>query len=145
MMKNDKFCLWQVLLPLLPLLILLPLLPLLILLASCRKSAEETADNLRIEKLHQLDELLNAQSPQAKAEIEKGMQQAKDSLTFYEYYARKGRWFCQSATPDSTVGYVDRTLRFALRQPDTPRRNGLLAYTYNCQGINYHNFHRKAD
>ena len=45
----------------------------------------------------------------------------------------------------STVGYVDRTLRFALRQPDTPRRNGLLAYTYNCQGINYHNFHRKAD
>ena len=54
MMKNDKFCLWQV---------LLPLLPLLILLASCRKSAEETADILRIEKLHQLDELLNAQSP----------------------------------------------------------------------------------
>lgn len=115
------------------------------ILASCRKSAEETADNLRIEKLHQLDELLNAQSPQAKAEIEKGMKLAKDSLTFYEYYARKGRWFCQSATPDSTVGYVDRTLRFALRQPDTPRRNGLLAYTYNCQGINYHNFHRKAD
>lgn len=60
--ENDKFNLWQV---------LLPLLPLLILLASCRKSAEETADNLRIEKLHQLDELLNAQSPQAKAEIEK--------------------------------------------------------------------------
>lgn len=136
MMKNDKFCLWQV---------LLPLLPLLMILASCRKSAEETADNLRIEKLHQLDELLNAQSPQAKAEIEKGMKLAKDSLTFYEYYARKGRWFCQSATPDSIVGYVDRTLRFALRQPDTPRRNGLLAYTYNCQGINYHNFHRKAD
>ena len=136
MMKNDKFCLWQV---------LLPLLPLLMILASCRKSAEETADNLRIEKLHQLDELLNAQSPQAKTEIEKGMKLAKDSLTFYEYYARKGRWFCQSATPDSTVGYVDRTLRFALRQPDTPRRNGLLAYTYNCQGINYHNFHRKAD
>ena len=136
MMKNDKFCLWQV---------LLPLLPLLMILASCRKSAEETADNLRIEKLHQLDELLNAQSPQAKTEIEKGMKLAKDSLTFYEYYARKGRWFCQSATPDSTVGYVDRTLHFALRQPDTPRRNGLLAYTYNCQGINYHNFHRKAD
>jgi hypothetical protein len=136
MMKNDKFNLWQV---------LLPLLPLLMILASCRKSAEETADNLRIEKLHQLDELLNAQSPQAKMEIEKGMKLAKDSLTFYEYYARKGRWFCQSATPDSTVGYVDRTLRFALRQPDTPRRNGLLAYTYNCQGINYHNFHRKAD
>lgn len=73
MMKNDKFCLWQV---------LLPFLPLLILLASCRKSAEETADNLRIEKLHQLDELLNAQSPQAKTEIEKGMKLAKDSLTF---------------------------------------------------------------
>ena len=52
MMNNDKLNLWQV---------LLPLLPLLMVLASCRKSAEETADNLRIEKLHQLDELLNAQ------------------------------------------------------------------------------------
>lgn len=60
--ENDKLNLWQV---------LLPLLPLLMLLASCRKSAEETTDNLRIEKLHQLDELLNAQSPQAKTEIEK--------------------------------------------------------------------------
>lgn len=57
--ENDKLNLWQV------------LLPLLMVLASCRKSAEETADNLRIEKLHQLDELLNAQSPQAKTEIEK--------------------------------------------------------------------------
>lgn len=38
--ENDKLNLWQV---------LLPLLPLLMLLASCRKSAEETADNLRIE------------------------------------------------------------------------------------------------
>lgn len=133
MTKNDKFYVWLV------------LLPLLLLFASCQKSAEENADRQRIEQLHQLDELLNAQSPQAMKEIEKGMQQAGDSLAFYEYYVRKGRWFCQSATPDSTVGYIDRTIRFALHQPETPRRNGILAYAYNCQGINYHNFHRKAD
>ncbi len=133
MTKNDKFYVGLV------------LLPLLLLFASCQKSAEENADRQRIEQLHQLDELLNAQSPQAMKEIEKGMQQAGDSLAFYEYYVRKGRWFCQSATPDSTVGYIDRTIRFALHQPETPRRNGILAYAYNCQGINYHNFHRKAD
>lgn len=133
MTKNDKFYVGLV------------LLPLLLLFASCQKSAEEKADRQRIEQLHQLDELLNAQSPQAMKEIEKGMQQAGDSLAFYEYYVRKGRWFCQSATPDSTVGYIDRTIRFALHQPETPRRNGILAYAYNCQGINYHNFHRKAD
>ena len=133
MTKNDKFYVGLV------------LLPLLLLFASCQKSAEENADRQRIEQLHQLDELLNAQSPQAMKEIEKGMQQAGDSLAFYEYYVRKGRWFCQSATPDSTVGYIDRTIRFALYQPETPRRNGILAYAYNCQGINYHNFHRKAD
>lgn len=133
MTKNDKFYVGLV------------LLPLLLLFASCQKSAEDDADRLRIEQLHQLDELLNAQSPQAMKEIEKGMQQAGDSLAFYEYYVRKGRWFCQSATPDSTVGYIDRTIRFALHLPETPRRNGLLAYAYNCQGINYHNFHRKAD
>lgn len=133
MTKNDKFYVGLV------------LLPLLLLFASCQKSADENADRQRIEQLHQLDELLNAQSPQAMKEIEKGMQQAGDSLAFYEYYVRKGRWFCQSATPDSTVGYIDRTIRFALHQPETPRRNGILAYAYNCQGINYHNFHRKAD
>lgn len=133
MTKNDKFYVGLV------------LLPLLLLFASCQKSAEENADRQRIEQLHQLDELLNAQSPQAMKEIEKGMQQAGDSLAFYEYYVRKGRWFCQSATPDSTVGYIDRTIRFALHQPETPRRNGILAYAYNCQEINYHNFHRKAD
>lgn len=133
MTKNDKFYVGLV------------LLPLLLLFASCQKSAEENADRQRIEQLHQLDELLNAQSPQAMKEIEKGMQQAGDSLAFYEYYVRKGRWFCQSATPDSTLGYIDRTIRFALHQPETPRRNGILAYAYNCQGINYHNFHRKAD
>lgn len=133
MTKNDKFYVGLV------------LLPLLLLFASCQKSAEENADRQRIEQLHQLDELLNAQSPQAMKVIEKGMQQAGDSLAFYEYYVRKGRWFCQSATPDSTVGYIDRTLRFAFHLPETPRRNGLLAYAYNCQGINYHNFHRKAD
>ena len=133
MTKNDKFYVGLV------------LLPLLLLFASCQKSAEENADRQRIEQLHQLDELLNAQSPQAMKEIEKGMQQAGDSLAFYEYYVRKGSWFCQSATPDSTVGYIDRTIRFALHQPETPRRNGILAYAYNCQGINYHNFHRKAD
>lgn len=133
MTKNDKFYVGLV------------LLPLLLLFASCQKSAEENADRQRIEQLHQLDELLNAQSPQAMKEIEKGMQQAGDSLAFYEYYVRKGRWFCQSATPDSTVGYIDRTIRFALHLPETPRRNGILAYAYNCQGINYHNFHRKAD
>lgn len=133
MTKNDKFYVGLV------------LLPLLLLFASCQKSAEDDADRQRIEQLHQLDELLNAQSPQAMKEIEKGMQQAGDSLAFYEYYVRKGRWFCQSATPDSTVGYIDRTIRFALHLPETPRRNGLLAYAYNCQGINYHNFHRKAD
>ena len=123
----------------------LVLLLLMGLMASCGHTVDEKADAQRVGRLHQLDELLGAQSPDALKEIEKGMREAKDSMAYYECYVRKGRWFCQSDTPDSTVNYVDRTIRFALSQPDTPRRNGLLAYTYNCKAINYHNFHRKAD
>ncbi len=120
-------------------------LPLFALLVSCHHLADDGGDAERIAALHQLDDSLSKQSPASVALIEKGMRQAKDSLTYYEYYAHKARWFCQSSTPDSTVDYVDRTLAFALQQPETPRCNGLLAYAYNTQGVNFHNFHRKTD
>lgn len=115
------------------------------LLVSCRHSADNEDDSKRIASLHQLDDSLNAQSPATIALIEKGMRQSTDSFSYYEYYVRKGRWFCQSSNPDSTVDYIDRTLDFALRQPETLRRNGLLAYAYNTKGVNLHNFHRKAN
>lgn len=102
-------------------------------------------DEQRKSALRQVDELLKTQSPEAVSLIDKGLHEAGDSTAYYEFYVRKGCWFSQSSVPDSMAKYVNATINFALRQRDTPRRNGLLAFAYNCQGNNYHNFHRKAD
>lgn len=120
------------------------LIVVLALTVSC-KHTNGSSDTQRVEALHKVDEALAVQSPDAIRLVEEGLRQAKDSISYYEYYVRKGRWFCQSATPDSMVGYIDRTVNYALSLPETPRRNGLLAYAYNSQGVNYHNFHRKAE
>lgn len=125
------------------LLVFMPVFLLLGLLVSCRNAGGERTQDT--DALHQVDESLAVQSPRAMESIDKGMARAKDSLSYYEFYARKGRWFALSATPDSMVGYIDRAISFALAQPEGPRRNALLAYAYNCRASNYHNFHRKAD
>lgn len=117
----------------------------LVLLASCRQSSDEADNGQRAKVLRQVDKALATQSADAIRIIEGGLGQAKDSISYYEYYVRKGRWFCQSATPDSMVKYIDQTINYALRLPESSRRNGLLAYAYNCQAVNCHNFHRKAD
>ena len=113
--------------------------------ASCQHERGTDADARRKMALHLLDESLNSQSPDALRKITQGMRQAPDSLSYYEYFARKGRWLCQSSRTDSTLWYNRRVLQFANGLPDSPRRNSLLAYTYNCQALNYHNFHKNAD
>ena len=56
-----------------------------------------------------------------------------------------GKYFCLSATPDSMVPYIDKVVQFAKKQPESPRRNSLLAFAYNTQAANYHNFHKKGE
>ena len=123
----------------------LALMALLTLTGSCQHTCGDASDEQRVNALRHVDEALAVQSPAAIRLIDGGLRKAKDSISFYEYYVRKGRWFCQSATPDSMVGYIDRAISYATRLPESSRRNGLLAYAYNCQGVNYHNFHRKAE
>lgn len=89
-----------------------------------------------------IDDSIDAQSPHTKQMIEQGMAKAEDSLTFYECYARLGKYYCLSNTPDSLNRYIDGTIAFCQRTPESPRSNSLLAYAYNCRAINYHNFHR---
>lgn len=97
------------------------------------------------ERLHQLDNAIESYSPDATKMINKGMKQAKDSITYYEYYARYGKHFLLSPTPDSITPYVSSTLRFANRQEETPRINTLKAYALNTMAINDHNFRRNPD
>jgi len=80
----------------------------------------------------------------ARKQIAKGMETSPDSLTYYEYMARLGKLLVLSSTPDSMLLYTLQVVSFAQRQPESPRRNSLLAYAYNCQGGYYHNFHKNT-
>ena len=81
----------------------------------------------------------------ARKKIDDGMKNASDSLTYYEYMSRLGKLFVLSSSPDSMPQYINPVVEFAEHQPESPRRNSLLAYAYNCQAGNYHNFHKKRE
>lgn len=124
------------------------LLAIFLLLASCsggRRHGLQNARKGQLMSLSSLDDSVKKQSPLARKLIGQGMASAEDSLTYYEYYVRMGQYFCLSSTPDSMVEYIDRTIAFASRQPKSPRLCALLAYAYNCQAANYHNFHKNPD
>lgn len=113
-------------------------------ISACRRSADSSVESRR-RAYAVIDDSIKAQSPHVRDMIYDGMDNASDSMTYYEYYVRMGKYFCLSETPDSLVPYIDGTIRFALCQPVSPRRNSLLAFAYNCQAANYHNFHKKPD
>lgn len=77
--------------------------------------------------------------------IKKALASATDSLTYYEYYVRKAKYFCLSATPDSMYPILDKTISYCKLQSATERRNSLLAYAYNCKAIAYHNYRKNPD
>ena len=112
---------------------------------ACQRPAGSTDTDEYRGALQKVDDSIAAQSPQARKMVEQGLKAAEDSFAFYEYYARMGKYFCLSATPDSMVPYIDKVVQFAKKQPESPRRNSLLAFAYNTQAANYHNFHKKGE
>ena len=116
-----------------------------LLVAACQRPAGSAeSDEYRV-ALRKVDDSIAAQSPLARKLVEQGLKEAEDSFAFYEYYSRMGKYFCLSSTPDSMVPYIDKVIQFAKQQPESPRRNSLLAFAYNTQAANYHNFHKKGD
>ena len=116
-----------------------------LLVAACQRPAGSAETDEARETLRKVDDSIAAQSPLARKLVEQGLKEAKDSFAFYEYYSRMGKYFCLSSTPDSMVPYIDKVIQFAKQQPESPRRNSLLAFAYNTQAANYHNFHKKGD
>lgn len=114
-------------------------------ISACRRTDSDGSTESRRQAYAVIDDSIKAHSLHVRDMIYDGMGNARDSMTYYEYYVRMGKYFCLSETPDSLVPYIDGTIRFALRQPVSPRRNSLLAFAYNCQAANYHNFHKKPD
>lgn len=122
------------------------LLMLLVMAAvGCHRPVEQDMDDAERKQLAQIEDSVGAKSPSARRMIERALKSAPDSLTYYEYYVRLGKIYYLSATPDSMHPYLEATIRYANRQPSSSRRNALLAYAYNCQAANYHNFHKNPD
>lgn len=113
------------------------------LLAGCtHSSSDHTARRDMDSLLRCIDDSIDTHSSLARQMIAKALTQATDSMTFYELYARLGKYYCLSATPDSFIPYADATIAYCKRQPNSPRINTLLAYAYNCKAFNLHNFHK---
>lgn len=115
------------------------------LMIACQRpsSAEKTEEEKNA--LACIDDSVEALSPHAPKMISKGMQTAKDSLAYYEFYVRWVKYYSLSSTPDSLEPVIHNTIAFCSRQPASPRRNSLLAFAYNVKAVRYHNFRQKPD
>lgn len=115
------------------------------LMIACQYHGENRETEKNRQVLLQIDDSMEAQSPNTRMLIENGMQSASDSLSYYECYVRMGKLFYFSDSSDSLIACIDKTLAFASRLPDSPRKNSLLAYAYNCQATSFHAFHKSPD
>ena len=96
-------------------------------------------------RLAALDDSIAGRAPSARRLAEQGMRNAADSTRYYEYCVRLAKYYLLSATPDSMMPLVDRTIAYARRQPATPHTNTLLATAYACRASRLHNFHQDPD
>ncbi len=118
---------------------------LLTMIVACHRPAESGKTEEERNVLACIDDSVEAMSPHAPEMIRKALASATDSMTYYERYVRKAKYFCLSTTPDSMYPILARTISYCKRQPVTERRNSLLAFAYNCKAIAYHNYRRNPD
>lgn len=116
------------------------------MLAGCQpKSHTPERSPEQKQNILELDDSLTNLSPNASDMIDKGMAGAEDSLTWYDFYLRRGKYWLLSQTPDSLIPYADRTIRFAESQNSSPRTNGLIAHAYEYKATLYQRFRSNLD
>ena len=106
------------------------ILLLLTVFGSCHNKDTERSREKERQALINIDESLGVVSPRAKGMIEQFLSTAPDSISYYECYARYGKYYYFFA-PDSFIPLIDKVERFATQQPSSERLNTLLAYIYN--------------
>lgn len=102
--------------------------------------------------LRRLDDSIAALAPSALQAIEKGMNEANDSTTYYEYVLREARYYSLTERPERADTLIDRVTAFVMHQDDgyyaingtclSPRLNSLIAGTKACQAARYMSNHR---
>lgn len=102
--------------------------------------------------LRWLDDSIAALAPSALQAIEKGMNEADDSTTYYEYMLRKARFYSLTDSPERADTLIDSVKTFVTQQDDgyyaingtclSPRLNSLMAGAKACQAARYMSVHR---
>ena len=102
--------------------------------------------------LRRLDDSIAALAPSALQAIEKGMNEADDSTTYYEYMLRKALFYSLTEHPERADTLIDRVTAFVMHQDDgyyaingtclSPRLNSLMAGAKACQAARYMSNHR---
>ena len=102
--------------------------------------------------LRRLDDSIAALAPSALQAIERGMNEANDSTTYYEYVLREARYYSLTERPERADTLIDRVTAFVMHQDDgyyaingtclSPRLNSLIAGAKACQAARYMSNHR---
>lgn len=102
--------------------------------------------------LRRLDDSIAALAPSALQAIEKGMNEADDSTTYYEYMLRKALFYSLTEHPERADTLIDSVKTFVTQQDDgyyaingtclSPRLNSLMAGAKACQAARYMSNHR---
>lgn len=123
----------------------------IIALQACnpKQDNDQTAEN---SNLRWLDDSIAALAPSALQAIEKGMNEANDSTTYYEYMLRKALFYSLTEHPERADTLIDRVTAFVMHQDDgyyaingtclSPRLNSLMAGAKACQAARYMSNHR---
>ena len=123
----------------------------IIALQACnpKQDNDQTAEN---GNLRWLDDSIAALAPSALQAIEKGMNEADDSTTYYEYILRKALFYSLTEHLERADSLIDSVKTFVTQQDDgyyatngtflSPRLNSLMAGAKACQAARYMSNHR---
>lgn len=118
-----------------------------IVTASC--GGDNVPDDTRSDKmkaaLTALDESLAVNSPHVPEMIRHGLENATDSLDYYDWLLRYLRYRVLRGGPDTSFTHWRQAYGYLLKQEQTPRVNGMMAFLFNTQGSYYQKLHYKPE
>lgn len=120
-----------------------------LLVCNPKQSNNDMAQN---SNMRWLDDSIAALAPSALQAIERGMNEADDSTTYYEYVLRKALYYSLTERPERADTLIDRVTAFVMHQDDgyyaingtclSPRLNSLIAGAKACQAARDMSCHR---
>lgn len=118
-----------------------------IAISSC--GGKSVPDDTRSDKMNAalaaVDESLAVNSPYTPEIIRHGLENATDSLDYYDWLLRYLRYRVLRGGADTSFTHWRQAYGYLLKQEQTPRVNGMMAFLFNTQGSYYQKLHYKPE